>query len=173
MIIKPATELNEFLQIHQLNYKTFVEEIPQHQRNPEERLVDKFHNNNKYIVAKNGDKVIGMVSYNRERPFSLDSKIPDLDCYLPEHNQLVEIRLLSISQEERKTRVAYRLFQYLCSKLIQLNIDAAVISGTTRQLRLYSRMGFIPFGPMVGTAEALFQPMYITLKDLRHDFRIS
>ncbi len=85
----------------------------------------------------------------------------------------MEIRLLSISPEERKTRVAYRLFQFLCSKLIQLNIDAAVISGTTRQLRLYSQIGFIPFGPMVGTAEALYQPMYITLKDLRHDFRIS
>ncbi len=104
---------------------------------------------------------------------SLDGKIPDLESYLPNHNHLVEFRLLSISQEERKTRVAYRLFQYLCSKLIQMKIDAAVISGTTRQLRLYSRLGFIPFGPMVGTAEALFQPMYITLKDLRHDFRIS
>jgi predicted N-acetyltransferase YhbS len=173
MIIKPATELNEFLQIHQLNYKTFVEEIPQHQRNPEERLVDKFHNNNQYIVAKKDEKVIGMVSYNGQRPFSLDGKIPDLESYLPNHNHLVEIRLLSISQEERKTRVAYRLFQYLCSKLIQMKIDAAVISGTTRQLRLYSQIGFIPFGPMVGTADALYQPMYITLKDLRHDFRIS
>ncbi len=173
MIIKPATELNEFLQIHQLNYKTFVEEIPQHQQNPEEKLVDKFHNNNKYIVAKKDEKVIGMVSYNEQRPFSLDGKITDLESYLPNHNHLVEIRLLSISPEERKTRVAYRLFQFLCSKLIQLEIDAAVISGTTRQLRLYSQIGFIPFGPMVGTAEALFQPMYITLKDLRHDFRIS
>ncbi len=37
MIIKPATELSEFLQIHQLNYKTFVEEIPQYQQNPEKK----------------------------------------------------------------------------------------------------------------------------------------
>ena len=173
MVIKAATELNEFIQIHQLNYKTFVEEIPQHEQNPEEILVDKFHNSNKYIVAKKGDKVIGMVSYNHERPFSLDGKIPDLDRYLPEHNQLVEIRLLSISQEERKTRVAYRLFQFLSVKLMGLNTDAAVISGTTRQLKLYSQIGFIPFGPIIGTGEALYQPMYITLNDLRHDFRIN
>jgi hypothetical protein len=39
MILKPATELYEFLQIHQLNYKTFVEEIPQHQQNTEKMLV--------------------------------------------------------------------------------------------------------------------------------------
>jgi hypothetical protein len=36
MILKPATELNEFLQIHQFNYQTFFEEIPQHQQNAEE-----------------------------------------------------------------------------------------------------------------------------------------
>ena len=58
-------------------------------------------------------------------------------------------------------------------KFIQEGTDAAVISGTTRQLRLYTRMGFIPFGPMVGTAEALYQPMYITLNDLRNDLRNS
>jgi predicted N-acetyltransferase YhbS len=173
MIIKTATELNEFLQIHQLNYKTFVEEIPQHQKNSDERLVDKFHNKNKYIVAKKGEKVIGMVCYNRERPFSLDSKISDLDFYLPEHNNLVEIRLLSISKEERKTRVIYRLLKFLCSTLIELKIDAAVISGTTRELKLYSQIGFVPFGETVGIAEALYQPMFITLNDLRHDFRVS
>ncbi len=69
MIIKPATELNEFLQIHELNYKTFVEEIPQHEENAEKKLVDKFHNKNNYIIAKIEERVIGMVCYNMERPF--------------------------------------------------------------------------------------------------------
>jgi predicted N-acetyltransferase YhbS len=171
MIIKPATELNEFEQIHQLNYKTFVEEIPQHQQNADKQLIDKFHSKNQYIIAKRNAKVIGMVCYNRERPFSLDTKITDLDNYLPKHSSLAEIRLLSISAEERKTRIAYRLLQYLCATLIQQQTDAAVISGTTRQLKMYSRMGFIPFGSLIGSGEALFQPMFITLKDLRYDFR--
>ena len=82
MIIKHATDLSEYLQIHELNYKTFVEEIPQHQKNGQKTLVDKFHYKNKYIIAKTGEKVIGMVCYNMERPFSLDEKIPDLDSYL-------------------------------------------------------------------------------------------
>ncbi|HUS02778.1 MAG TPA: GNAT family N-acetyltransferase [Chitinophagaceae bacterium] len=173
MIIKPATMLSEFLQIHQLNYKTFVEEIPQHQHNPEKKLVDKFHNKNKYIIAKREETVIGMVSYNCERPFSLDEKITNLDQYLPKHSKLAEIRLLSVSTEERKTMVAYRLLQYLSIKLIHLGIDAAVISGTTRQLQLYSRIGFIPFGTLVGSGEASYQPMYVTLNELRNDFRNS
>ncbi len=101
MIIKPATELSEFLQIHQLNYKTFVEEIPQYQQNPEKKLVDKFHSKNQYIIAKREEKVIGMVCYNWQRPFSLDEKINDLESYLPKHSKLAEIRLLSISSDER------------------------------------------------------------------------
>jgi predicted N-acetyltransferase YhbS len=171
IIIKPATELGEFLQIHQLNYKTFVEEISQHQQNADKKLVDKFHTKNHYIIAKRGLQVIGMVCYNWERPFSLDGKLADLDKHLPSHNRLAEIRLLSVRPDERKTRIAYRLLQYLCTRLIEKQTDAAVITGITRQLRLYSRMGFIPFGPLLGTGEAVFQPMYITLKDLRHDFK--
>lgn len=173
MIIKSATELNEFLQIHELNYKTFVEEIPQHGENREKKLVDKFHNKNKYIIAKVEEKVIGMVCYNMERPFSLDEKLPDLDSYLPLHKRIAEIRLLAVHPEERKATVAYRLLKYLCKALIQAQTNTAVISGTTRQLRLYEKMGFVPFGPLVGSTNASYQPMYITLKKLRDDFKAS
>ncbi len=171
MIIKPATEEHEFLQIHQLNYQTFVEEIPQNQQNEEKKLVDKFHEKNNYIIAKKGEKIIGMVCYNSQRPFSLDAKVSDLDRYLPQHNHLAEIRLLSVIPEERKSIVAFRLLQYLCDALIKEGTDAAVISGTTRQLDLYSRIGFIPFGPLVGNGDALYQPMFITLKDLKKEFK--
>ena len=173
MIIKLANDLDEFMQIHQLNYKTFVEEIPQHKQNEEKKLVDKFHDKNHYIIAKRGEKVVGMVCYNLQRPFSLDAKIDGFETYLPKYKRLAEIRLLSVSPDERNPRVSYRLLQYLCHELIVKGTDMAVISGTTNQLRLYSRIGFIPFGPRVGTAEALFQPMFITLKELRNDFRSS
>ena len=38
-----ASEDWEFEAVHRLNYKTFVEEIPQHGQNTDQRLVDKFH----------------------------------------------------------------------------------------------------------------------------------
>ena len=41
--------------------------------------------------------------------------------------------------------------------------DLGVISGTTRELKLYRHMGFTPFGPLVGTPGAEYQPMYVTL----------
>jgi hypothetical protein len=43
LVFKAATEDWEFELIHRLNYRTFVEEIPQHQASPTHRLVDKFH----------------------------------------------------------------------------------------------------------------------------------
>ena len=80
---KVATEEWEFEQVHQLNYRTFVEEIPQHQASSTPRLVDKFHGENTYLVCLCGNQVVGMIAARGRRPFSLDQKLPDLDSYLP------------------------------------------------------------------------------------------
>ena len=49
--IKIADTSDEREQIHGLNYATFVEEIPQHARNPQRRLVDRFDAQNEYVVG--------------------------------------------------------------------------------------------------------------------------
>jgi hypothetical protein len=51
LTFKIATEDWEFEQIHVLNYKTFVKEIPQHSVNKEKILVDKFHADNSYCIC--------------------------------------------------------------------------------------------------------------------------
>jgi hypothetical protein len=173
IIFKHAQEEDEFLQIHRINYRTFVEEIPQHQENEKGVLVDKYHIKNNYIIARDNSNVLGMVSYNLERPFSLDEKINDLDQYLPEFSKLAEIRLLSVIPEARNTTLAYRMFRYLCSVLMDMHVDAAVISGTTRQLPLYHKIGFKPFANLVGKQGALYQPMFININALRNDFKAS
>lgn len=63
LIYKVAELAHEFEQIHRLNYRTFVEEIPQHPPNLERRLVDKFHGENEYIIAVDGETVVGMVCF--------------------------------------------------------------------------------------------------------------
>jgi aspartate aminotransferase-like enzyme len=47
---------------------------------------------------------------------------------------------------------------------VEKGYDLAIISGTTRQQRLYQHLGFVPFGPLVGGGDAQFQPMYVTLE---------
>src|SRR5688500_17853459 len=98
---KIATEALEFEAIHRLNYKTFVEEIPQHARNPEQKLVDKFHAENTYAICLHADGLAGMVTGRGARPFSLDHKVPNLDSFLPAGHRVLEVRLLSVEKEYR------------------------------------------------------------------------
>ena len=48
--------------------------------------------------------------------------------------------------------------------------EFAIISGTVLQERFYRRLGFVPFGPRVGTPGALYQPMYRELDTLEEEF---
>lgn len=160
---KIASEPWEFDQIHDLNYRTFVEEIPQHQGNEARRLVDRFHDENVYIIALKDRELLGMLAIRAHRPFSLDQKVPDLDRFLPPAmRSLCEIRLLAAREQVRKGFVFRGLVNRLIHVGLNCGFDLALISGTLRQQKLYKHMGFVPFGPLVGSAEAPYQPMYIT-----------
>ena len=66
LTVKVATEPWEFEQIHHLNHQTFAEEIPQHAADPLGRLVDRFHDQNTYMIALAGRELMGMLAI-RER----------------------------------------------------------------------------------------------------------
>jgi aspartate aminotransferase-like enzyme len=167
LTFKVATEDWEFELIHRLNYKTFVEEIPQHQAAPTQRLVDKFNAENTYLISLQGRKLVGMLAVRGARPFSLDKKLPELDSYLPQGRTICEIRLLAIEKKFRGARggqILQGILALLWQHGVEKSYDLAIISGTTRQFKLYQHLGFVPFGPVVGSGDAQFQPMYVTLE---------
>jgi GNAT superfamily N-acetyltransferase len=166
LVFRIASEAWEFEQVHRLNYVTFVEEIPQHDRDSSRQLVDKFHSQNTYMTCWRGRRLVGMIAARGARPFSLDGKLENLDSYLPPGRSCCELRLLAVDPLYRYGRV----FRGLCRLVIEYckrhGYDLALISGTTRQQKLYRHLGFVPFGPLVGTPGALFQPMYLTMERL-------
>ena len=164
VLFKLATEPQEIEQIHRLNYRTFVEEIPQHAPNPEGRLIDRFHDENTYVIGVSEGRVVAMLALRGNRPFSLDSKLPDLDNHLPPGRRVVELRLLAVDPERRRGAVFHQLLEFATEQCLARGYDLAIISGTTRQTRLYRNVGFEPFGPLVGKPGAQFQPMYLTLE---------
>ena len=164
LVFKVASEDWEFEQIHRLNYRTFVEEIPQHGASPAQRLVDKFHEENAYLICLAGRTLAGMLAVRGKRPFSLDQKLKDLDSYLPAGRNICEIRLLAVEKQFRGAHVLQGILALLWQHGLKQGYDLAIISGTTRQLKLYQHLGFAPFGPLVGTGDARFQPMVITLE---------
>jgi hypothetical protein len=159
---KVATEAAEFDQIHALNYRTFAEEIPQHPPNPERRLVDRFHAENTYLVCVAEERLLGMLAVRGKRPFSLDGKLARLDRYLPPGRSVCEIRLLAVEPDRRAGRVLRGLLELLRDHSRVHGYDLGVVSATVRQERLYRHLGFVAFGPRVGTPEAPYQPMYVT-----------
>ena len=161
LVFKIATEIWQFEQIHRLNYATFVEEIPQHQHNPEHRLVDKFHDENTYVICERGREVLGMIALRDQRPLSLDQKLDNIESCLPPFNSILEYRLLAIRQDCRNSTIFAGIMKKAFDMAIESAYDIAVISGTTREARLYKHLGFKPFGPLVGDKAARFQPMYI------------
>src|SRR5215475_13016735 len=164
LVFKTAGEDWEFELIHRLNYKTFVEEIPQHKAQPTHRLVDKFHSENTYLISLSGRQLAGMLAVRGDRPFSLDQKLEKLDSFLPAGRKICEIRLLAVEKKFRGAQVLQGILALLWQHGIEKGYDLAIISGTTRQYKLYHHLGFVPFGPSVGTGEARFQPMYVTLE---------
>ena len=159
-----ASQPWEFEQIHQLNYETFVEEIPQHQQNRQHSLTDKFHGENTYVICTRDRTLLGMIALRDRRPLSLDLKLDKLESYLPPFTRILEYRLLAVRQTYRNSAIFTGIMKMAFDMAIEGAYDIAVISGTTRKLGLYRHLGFKPFGPLVGNDNAKFQPMYIDVK---------
>jgi hypothetical protein len=159
---KMATEPEEIEQVHRLNYETFVEEIPQHEPNPERRLVDGLLAQSDCFVALDGQEVVGMVTISDKRPFSLDRKLPDLDTYLPPFERPCEMRLLAVKPSYRKGQVFLGLMRLVDDYCAEHGYDVMVASATDRQWSMYRRAGAVEFGPMLGTPDARFRGVYLT-----------
>jgi len=161
---KIATDPDEFEQIFELAYDTFVDEIPQHQPNAARRHVDRFHAQNLYVIAVSGREVVGMLTLRGDRPFSLDEKLGDVDRFLPPGRRVCELRLLAVRPAHRRGVVFRGLVDRVMREGHARGFDLAIISGTVRQAKLYEHLGFTPFGSLVGSDAAPFQPMYLTLE---------
>jgi N-acyl-L-homoserine lactone synthetase len=172
LVVKVATK-DEFDKIHQLNHETFADEIPQHEKRPDGKLIDSFHEKNTYIVALEGDELVGMVCYNPIRPFSLDKKLKNLDEYLPAYSKLVEVRLFAVKKNKRKQGMALGMLKVLIPSLIAQGFDLGVISGSVNELELYKSIGSVAFGPLVGSEKALYQPLYFHMNNLKGAFKMD
>ncbi|HWI47184.1 MAG TPA: aminotransferase class V-fold PLP-dependent enzyme [Rummeliibacillus sp.] len=164
---KIARTDKEFDEIAKLNYETFVEEIPQHRPNEKKRLIDRFHSENTYLLVYKGTEMVGMLAFRDQRPFSLDEKIGNVELLLEKEvcHKLCEIRLLAVKKEFRNGRVFRQLAKGIYSYVYDRGYTAAVISGITKEKKLYNQLGFQQFTEEVGTEDAKFLPMVLTRKN--------
>lgn len=165
-LFKHAETDDEFDQIHRLNYRTFVAEIPQHADPGNGRLVDKFHNKNVYIIVVCEGRVIGMVSGHDQPPFSIADRLADSSILTRPGTRPLEVRLLAIEPDRRNSTVFFGLMWSLYQHAQDHGYTHLVISGIQERLPLYRRLGFEPLGPAVGHGKASFIPMMLTVGQL-------
>ncbi len=153
-------------QIHRLNYQTFVRELPQHADAGDGRLVDKFDAKNQYLMAVKDSALVGMLAAHDQPPFSIADRMPDASVLSSPGVVPVEIRLLAVVPEERKSPVMMGLVWALYQHAKGVGYTHFVMSGVVEQQGLYTRLGFEPLGPAVGHGRASFVPMWLPVSRL-------
>ena len=165
-VFKRADSSEEIEQIHRLNYRTFVAEIPQHHDPGDGRLVDKFHAKNTYFIALRKGEVVGMISVHDQPPFSVAERLADPSVLARPDLRPIEVRLLAIAPEQRKSTVLIGLVYQFYEFARANGYTHAYISGLEERLPLYRQFGFEPLGPAVRCGQASFIPMGITIPRL-------
>jgi predicted N-acetyltransferase YhbS len=159
-LLKRAESAEEIEQVHRLNYRTFVEEIPQHVSDEPGRLVDQFHHKNTYFVAMCEQRVVGMISVHDQPPFSVASRLPDPAILERADRTRMEVRLLAVEPAHRGGPLMIGLLWMALDYALE-RYDQVYISGVTQRVPMYERLGFRPLGPAIADGAAAFVPMRV------------
>lgn len=165
-LFKQAESTQEFEQIHCLNYRTFVSEIPQHADTGSGQLVDKFHHKNVYFICLKEGRLVGMLSTHDQPPFSVAERLPDPTVLTQPGMKPLEVRLLAIEPDERHSNLFFGLVWILYEYAHEHHYSHLIISGVAQRVRLYERLGFAVQGPAVICGQASFVPMFLTVGQL-------
>src|SRR5437763_749536 len=136
-VFKWADTRQEFEQIHCLNYRTFVSEIPQHPDTGTGMLVDKFHSKNAYLIVLRDDRVVGMLCAHDQPPFSVAERLPDPGILTRPGTRPLEVRLLAIDPPERNSTMfgglAWSAYEYARAN----GYTHVYISGVADRMEMY------------------------------------
>ena len=165
-VFKRAETRQEFEQIHRLNFRTFVHEIPQHSDPGTGRLVDKFHDKSAYFIVVREGRVVGMVSSHDQPPFSVADRLPDPEILERPGTRPLEVRLLALEPDTRNSTVFFGLMWSLYEHARANGYTHLYISGLREREMLYKRLGFEVIGAPVASGQALFIPMVLTIGQL-------
>ncbi len=159
---KRAETAEEIELIHRLNHRIFAEEVGQHAKTPDGRLIDKYHSRNRYFIATRGGELVGMISAHDGPGFSISSRLKDASV-LTSLRAPLEIRLLAILPGFRKRSILAGLFWQVRSYARAHQYSDLLISGIMERMPMYEKMGFKAMGAAVPCGAAEFVPMRLSL----------
>lgn len=149
-----------------LAHRVFAEELGLKPRQADGRLADDWFEDAVCLVARAQGQLVGMITVGTQRPFSIDAKLPELERYLPPSHRLAEVRLLAVEPPWRGGTTLYRLSTAALAAGRAADVDRFVCSAMLDRIALYARIGWRPFGPLLGSPEWPLQAMTLTPADL-------
>ncbi len=165
-VFKRAETRQEFEQIHRLNYRTFVSEIPQYSDPGTGRLVDKFHEKSAYFIVLREGRVVGMLSTHDQPPFSVADRLRDPEILNRPGTRPLEVRLLALEPDSRHSTVSFGLMWCVYEHARANGFTHIFISGLLEREMMYKRLGFESLGAPVASGQASFIPMVMTIGQL-------
>ena len=154
----PDTE-QEFQEMWQLNCDVFCRELGQHPVPESGILVDRFHENNFYRIAWDGEHVCGMICAHSDPPYSAVGhfgKVMEKEV-IP--GKTAEIRLFAIRVGFRGSRIMAQLAAALSFDLKARGIEKVIITAVADRRRLYEHIGFEVIGDSIIDGSVEFYPM--------------
>ena len=159
---------NDREQIYALRHAVYAEELHQHARNNDQRLMDALDDSNVYLIAEAGGELAGFISITPPSAprFSVEKYIPCSELPFERNAGLFEARLLTVSPQHRGTLVATALM-YGTLRYVEAQGGTRIIGiGRREVLPVYRKVGFETLGCEIQAGAVLFELMSATTEQL-------
>ncbi len=161
--------------IYRLRHAVYASELGQHPTNEEGALRDALDGFNEYVVAAEGDDVVGFVSLTPpgRGGYSIDKYFARQDLPFACDDSLWEVRLLTVPVDRRSRRgprgqVLALLLMYAAFRLVEARGGSRIVAIGRRELRgLYAKAGLQTLGPSARAGRVTYELMSVTVERLR------
>lgn len=155
--------------IYEIRHLIYAQELKQHAINPCQQLFDELDEENNYIVAKEGNEIVGFISITspNSKKYSVDkyffrSSIPfSFDEYL------YEIRLLTVLKENRNGNIALSLM-FAAFRWVQSHGGVHIVAICRAELiEMYRKAGLTPLALIAQSGNVTYELAVASIKDLQ------
>lgn len=145
LILTIASNLDR-QEIYKIRHLIYAQELNQHEANSSQQLSDDLDAENKYIVAKAGNQILGFISITtpNSKKYSVDKYFSRSDIPYAFDEYLYEIRLLTVLEKNRNSYIALGLM-YAAFRWVQSHGGLHVVSICRSELvEMYRKVGLNP-----------------------------
>jgi histidinol-phosphate/aromatic aminotransferase/cobyric acid decarboxylase-like protein/N-acyl-L-homoserine lactone synthetase len=154
--------------IYRLRHEVYARELRQHRVNGAGRLTDSLDPFNTYIVASEGERLVGFISITPPGgpAYSIDKYLKREALPFPFDDKLYEVRLLTVPPSSRRSLLALALM-YASFRWVEARGGTRIVAiGRREILSMYLRVGLKPLGLAVQSGAVTYEVLQTTMPEV-------